>query len=79
MLQVLEESRDAQYAEMTVRQFFARHTYSQAFQQRYFMPMCAAVWSMPNAQVGPLCHCVPALHLLDSIHVLHRPAHCLQP
>lgn len=50
-MQVLLESNDAAYGTTTVREFFKRHAYSQAFQQRYFMPMCAAVWSMPNAQV----------------------------
>ena len=53
-MQVLQDGGKAQYGTMTVREFFQHHTYSQAFQQRYFLPMCAAVWSMPNAQVQAL-------------------------
>ena len=51
--QVLLGENQALYGQMTVEGFFAKHTYSAAFRQNYFLPMCAAVWSMPNTQVKP--------------------------
>lgn len=40
---LLEESDES----MTVERFFQEHRYSQAFYERYFLPMGAAIWSCP--------------------------------
>lgn len=45
--QALEEmSRDDE--NVTVGQFFNKHSYGEAFYQRYFLPMGAAIWSCPQ-------------------------------
>ncbi|KAK9818144.1 hypothetical protein WJX72_007777 [[Myrmecia] bisecta] len=39
------------YAQMTLGEYLAKHRYSESFRDNYVLPMCAAVWSVPNAQV----------------------------
>lgn len=39
------------YRNMTLGEYLAHERYSKAFTQNYVLPMCAAVWSVPNAQV----------------------------
>ena len=51
MTQVLLPEKQAMYGRMTVQAYFDKHPYSAAFRDNYFLPMCAAVWSMPNSQV----------------------------
>ncbi len=47
-LQVLKLNK---YAEHSLGQYIREKGYSQAFISHYLLPMCAAVWSVPNAQV----------------------------
>lgn len=37
--------------EVTLAQYLERNGYSEAFRKHYLLPMCAAVWSVPNSQV----------------------------
>ncbi len=37
---------------MTLGQYLSLRQYGAAFRDLYVAPMCAAVWSVPNAQVG---------------------------
>ena len=50
--QVLQPAAAATYGRMSLGAYLARHGYSEAFKRNYLLPMCAAVWSVPNAQVG---------------------------
>ena len=42
--------RPPQYARMTLGEYLALRGYSEGFRDHYVAPMCAAVWSVPNAQ-----------------------------
>jgi hypothetical protein len=42
------------YAHKSLGQYIKEKGYSRAFVSHYLLPMCAAVWSVPNAQV---CTC----------------------
>lgn len=44
-----------QFARMTLGQYLTLRGYSAGFRDHYVAPMCAAVWSVPNAQVGAPC------------------------
>lgn len=37
---------------MTLGQYLTLRNYSAGFRDHYVAPMCAAVWSVPNSQVG---------------------------
>ena len=50
-MQVLEPAQAAAYRDVTLAQYLERNRYSDAFSRHYLLPMCAAVWSVPNAQV----------------------------
>ena len=39
------------YADMSLGQYLESKRYSAAFIYNYVLPMCACVWSVPNAQV----------------------------
>jgi predicted NAD/FAD-binding protein len=39
------------YGDMTLGEYLRKHGYSTPFTKNYVVPMCAAVWSVPNAQV----------------------------
>ena len=52
-MQVLRPDAAAAYGAMSLGAYLERHRYSEAFKRNYLLPMCAAVWSVPNAQVGP--------------------------
>jgi cyclopropane-fatty-acyl-phospholipid synthase len=72
---VLEPSLASEYGRMNLGKYLAKHRYSQAFINNYVLPMCAAVWSVPAAQVleFPVTMLVRFWsnhHLLD---VLQRP------
>ena len=41
----------AKFESMTLAEYLRLRRYSLSFQQNYVLPMCAAVWSVPNAQV----------------------------
>ena len=57
--QVLLPEAAATYGRMSLGAYLARHGYSETFKRNYLLPMCAAVWSVPNAQVGRLlCSCM---------------------
>ena len=57
--QVLLPEAAATYGRMGLGAYLARHGYSEAFKRNYLLPMCAAVWSVPNALVGQLlCSCM---------------------
>ena len=49
--QVLECAYAHIYKSMTMGEYLKRHGYSLSFQHNYLLPMCAAVWSVPNRQV----------------------------
>lgn len=40
------------YRDMTLGEYLTRHRYSSGFMHNYVVPMSAAVWSVPNTQVG---------------------------
>jgi predicted NAD/FAD-binding protein len=50
---VLEPSVHHLYRNMTLGEYLEKECYSKSFTQNYVLPMCAAVWSVPNAQVSP--------------------------
>ena len=49
--EVLRPEHSAQFASMTLGQYLSLKQYGTAFRDYYVAPMCAAVWSVPNAQV----------------------------
>lgn len=49
--EVLRPENEAEFAGMTLGQYLRLRRYSTAFTKYYVAPMCAAVWSVPNAQV----------------------------
>ena len=49
--QVLEPANQRLYRDVTLGQYLVRHKYSRTFTYNYVVPMCAAVWSVPNANV----------------------------
>lgn len=49
--QVLEPSNAHVYREMTLGHYLKQNGYSHGFIYNYVVPMCAAVWSVPTAQV----------------------------
>ncbi|KAK9821949.1 hypothetical protein WJX81_001503 [Elliptochloris bilobata] len=72
---VLRPEAAATYGSMSLGAYLIRHGYSEAFKRSYLLPMCAAVWSVPNVQVleFPVAMLVRFWvnhHLLD---VLQRP------
>lgn len=50
--QVLDPAHMHVYRDITLGEYLTKHNYSKAFRDNYVVPMCAAVWSVPNAQVG---------------------------
>ena len=52
-MQVLKPEVAHEYGSMSLREYVRREGYSEAFIRSYLLPMCAAVWSVPNAQVDP--------------------------
>ncbi len=50
--QVLEPSQSHVYRDMTLGEYLTQQRYSLYFIKYYVVPMCAAVWSVPNAQVS---------------------------
>lgn len=50
--EVLDPANAAQFSSMATGEYLRLRRYSQPFVRHYFLPMCAAVWSVPEAQVG---------------------------
>ena len=48
-----------QYRDMKMGEYLQQERYSHGFINNYVIPMCAAVWSVPKAQVRA-CACVRA-------------------
>jgi hypothetical protein len=48
----LEPGHSAAARDQTLASYLQQHGYSDAFRRHYLLPMCAAVWSVPNSQVG---------------------------
>ncbi|KAF5839621.1 cyclopropane fatty acid synthase [Dunaliella salina] len=48
---VLEPSENHKFRDMKMGQYLQQEGYSQGFINNYVVPMCAAVWSVPKAQV----------------------------
>lgn len=48
---VLEPANQKAYANVSLGEYIKQHGYSDAFTYNYCLPMCAAIWSVPNAQV----------------------------
>ncbi|EIE24233.1 cyclopropane fatty acid synthase [Coccomyxa subellipsoidea C-169] len=49
--EVLKPGTSEKYAQHSLGQYIREKGYSRAFVTQYLLPMCAAVWSVPNAQV----------------------------
>ena len=49
-MQVLRPENEARYAGMSMGDYLEENKYSRAFRAHYLLPMCAAVWSVPNSQ-----------------------------
>ena len=41
---------------MTLGHYLSSNKYSRTFTYNYVVPMCAAVWSVPNAKVAYMMH-----------------------
>jgi predicted NAD/FAD-binding protein len=54
--QVLRPEAAAKYEHMSLGEFLKEGGYSGVFTSHYLLPMCAAVWSVPNAQVCARTH-----------------------
>lgn len=50
--QVLDPVNSHIYSSMTLGHYLKQERYSQGFIRNYVVPMCAAVWSVPNARVS---------------------------
>ena len=48
---MLKPETAAEYRHMTLGKYLEKGGYSRAFISNYLLPMCAAVWSVPNNQV----------------------------
>ena len=51
-VQVLKPELKGKYGQMSLGKYVQEQGYSQPFVNNYLLPMCAAVWSVPNAQVS---------------------------
>ena len=52
LMQVLKPEHAKEYNNMSLGEYVKQQGYSQAFICNYLLPMCAAVWSVPNTQVS---------------------------
>ena len=52
LVQVLKPELKGKYGQMSLGKYVQQQGYSRAFVNNYLLPMCAAVWSVPNAQVS---------------------------
>ena len=73
-MQVLKPELAWKYGAMSLGEYVRQQGYSQAFNRDYLLPMCAAVWSVPNAQVSPSC-LLASFHSVDLRAGLPREAH----
>lgn len=48
---VLDPANGHVYAGMDLGTYLKKQRYSEAFTYNYVLPMCACIWSVPNAQV----------------------------
>ena len=48
----MKVSAEHDWARMTLGQYLQLRGYSETFRTCYVLPMCAAVWSVPEAQVS---------------------------
>lgn len=71
LLQVLDPELTHVYRDMTLGHYLDSKGYSTAFKYNYVLPMCAAVWSVPNATVGASAACRKC-NTVGSTHV-HVP------
>ncbi len=51
IVQVLEPAHEHEYRTVSLGQYLEQQGYSQGFRDNYVLPMCAAIWSVPNKQV----------------------------
>eukprot|EP00884_Botryococcus_braunii_P002118 jgi/Botrbrau1/11907/Bobra.0171s0017.1 len=49
--EVLEPGKQVEYSHMSMGTYLVQKRYSRTFIEAYLLPMCAAVWSVPNQQV----------------------------
>ena len=61
-MQVLKPEMAKTHGSMSLGEYVQQQGYSQAFISNYLLPMCAAVWSVPNSQVT---------HILTTLHFGH--------
>jgi len=74
--EVLNPSNAAEFGAMSTGDYLRRRRYSTVFVRHYFLPMCAAVWSVPVSQVrlstpAVLCWMASCLHMAR-----HMPSSC---
>jgi predicted NAD/FAD-binding protein len=50
--QVLDPAESGRFSRMSTGDYLRLRRYSQAFVRHYFLPMCAAVWSVPESQAS---------------------------
>ena len=62
-MQVLKPELAAEYQRMTLGEYLKKGGYSRAFITNYLLPMCAAVWSVPNNQVGAAVGLYPVMQV----------------
>jgi predicted NAD/FAD-binding protein len=48
---VLLPQHEHEYSRMTLGEYLKQQRYSTTFIHNYVLPMCAAVWSVPNSMV----------------------------
>ena len=53
-VQVLKPELKGKYGQMSLGKYVQEQGYSRSFVNNYLLPMCAAVWSVPNAQVSQM-------------------------
>lgn len=70
-LQVLDPEQSHVYKSMTLGQYLDSRGYSESFKYNYVLPMCAAVWSVPNATVIITMGCNKTCILLSCNLVKH--------
>ena len=55
LCRLCDQSRLVSTANMCMGEYLRKNKYSNAFIQNYLLPMCAAVWSVPNEKVRLPC------------------------
>ena len=80
-MQALRPEQASEYADMCMGEYLRRNRYSSAFIQNYLLPMCAAVWSVPNEKVSLKCGSLawPLQHRISALDGHSYFIKCWQP